>query len=304
MIDLSVEIAGLKLHTPVIAASGTFGFGGQFLPYMDLNKLGGISAKGLTLAPRQGNPAPRIAEIPGGILNSVGLQNPGVEAFIQDEIPWLKEYNTAIIANIAGNTVDDYCRMAERLNEVPEVAALEVNVSCPNVKHGGAAFGTIPSLVEEVTREVKKRYDKTVIIKLTPNVTSITETAKAAEAGGADSVSLINTLLGMAVDIRTRRPILKNNTGGLSGPCVKPIAVRMVSDVYHAVNIPIIGMGGIMTGEDAIEFFLAGASAVMVGTANLVNPDACVHITDEIEAYLKQYGYSSVKEIVGTLQLY
>lgn len=304
MIDLSVEIAGLKLHTPVIAASGTFGFGGQFLPYMDLNKLGGISAKGLTLAPRQGNPAPRIAEIPGGILNSVGLQNPGVEAFIQDEIPWLKEYNTAIIANIAGNTVEDYCRMAERLNEVPEVAALEVNVSCPNVKHGGAAFGTIPSLVEEVTREVKKRYDKTVIIKLTPNVTSITETAKAAEAGGADSVSLINTLLGMAVDIRTRRPILKNNTGGLSGPCVKPIAVRMVSDVYHAVKIPIIGMGGIMTGEDAIEFFLAGASAVMIGTANLVNPDACVHITDEIEAYLKQYGYSSVKEIVGTLQLY
>ncbi len=304
MIDLSVEIAGLKLHTPVIAASGTFGFGGQFLPYMDLNKLGGISAKGLTLAPRQGNPAPRIAEIPGGILNSVGLQNPGVEAFIRDEIPWLKEYNTAIIANIAGNTVEDYCRMAERLNEVPEVAALEVNVSCPNVKHGGAAFGTIPSLVEEVTREVKKRYDKTVIIKLTPNVTSITETAKAAEAGGADSVSLINTLLGMAVDIRTRRPILKNNTGGLSGPCVKPIAVRMVSDVYHAVKIPIIGMGGIMTGEDAIEFFLAGASAVMIGTANLVNPDACVHITDEIEAYLKQYGYSSVKEIVGTLQLY
>lgn len=304
MIDLSVEIAGLKLHTPVIAASGTFGFGGQFLPYMDLNKLGGISAKGLTLAPRQGNPAPRIAEIPGGILNSVGLQNPGVEAFIQDEIPWLKEYNTAIIANIAGNTVEDYCRMAERLNEVPEVAALEVNVSCPNVKHGGAAFGTIPSLVEEVTREVKKRYDKTVIIKLTPNVTSIAETAKAAEAGGADSVSLINTLLGMAIDIRTRRPILKNNTGGLSGPCVKPVAVRMVSDVYHAVNIPIIGMGGIMTGEDAIEFFLAGASAVMVGTANLVNPDACVHITDEIEAYLKQYGYNSVKEIVGTLQLY
>ncbi len=304
MIDLSVEIAGLKLHTPVIAASGTFGFGGQFLPYMDLNKLGGISAKGLTLAPRQGNPAPRIAEIPGGILNSVGLQNPGVEAFIQDEIPWLKEYNTAIIANIAGNTVEDYCRMAERLNEVPEVSALEVNVSCPNVKHGGAAFGTIPSLVEEVTREVKKRYNKTVIIKLTPNVTSIAETAKAAEAGGADSVSLINTLLGMAVDIRTRRPILKNNTGGLSGPCVKPIAVRMVSDVYHAVKIPIIGMGGIMTGEDAIEFFLAGASAVMVGTANLVNPDACVHITDEIEAYLKQYGYSSVREIVGTLQLY
>ena len=304
MIDLSVEIAGLKLHTPVIAASGTFGCGGQFLPYMDLNKLGGISAKGLTLAPRQGNPAPRIAEIPGGILNSVGLQNPGVEAFIQDEIPWLKEYNTAIIANIAGNTVEDYCRMAERLNEVPEVAALEVNVSCPNVKHGGAAFGTIPSLVEEVTREVKKRYDKTVIIKLTPNVTSIAETAKAAEAGGADSVSLINTLLGMAIDIRTRRPILKNNTGGLSGPCVKPVAVRMVSDVYHAVNIPIIGMGGIMTGEDAIEFFLAGASAVMVGTANLVNPDACVHITDEIEAYLKQYGYNSVKEIVGTLQLY
>jgi len=300
--DMSVNIAGLKMKNPVIMASGTFGFGGQFLPYMDLNRLGGISVKGLTLKPRQGNASPRIAETPGGILNSVGLQNPGVESFINDEVSWLKEYDTAIIANAAGNTIEEYCQMAEILNEVPEVSALEVNVSCPNVKEGGVSFGVSCELIEQLTKEMRRRYSKTLIVKLTPNVTSIADTAKAAEAGGADCVSLINTLLGMAIDIHTRRPILANNTGGLSGPCVKPIAVRMVSDVYRAVKIPIIGMGGISTGEDAIEFFLAGASAIMVGTANLVDPAVSVKIEEGIERYLIEKEHSSLKEIVGKLE--
>ena len=304
MADLRVNVAGIDLKNPVIAASGTFGFGRQFLPYMKLNRIGGISVKGLTLKPRQGNPAPRIAETPGGILNSVGLQNPGVEAFIRDEVPWLADYDLQIIANISGNTVDEYCRMAELINEVPEVAAIEVNVSCPNVKEGGVAFGVLPALIEELTAKIKRIYGKTVMVKLTPNVTSITETAKAAEAGGADCVSLINTVLGMAIDINTRRPILKNNTGGLSGPCVKPIAVRMVSEVYRTVKIPIIGMGGISTGEDAVEFLLAGASAVMVGTANMVDPAVSVKIIDGIETYLDKHGYASVTNIVGTLELY
>ncbi len=304
MIDMSVNIAGLKMKNPVIAASGTFGFGGQFLPFMDLNKLGGISVKGLTLAPRKGNKSPRIAETPGGILNSVGLQNPGVESFIKDEIPWLKGYDTAIIANVAGNTVEDYCKMAEIINSVDEVSAIEVNVSCPNVKEGGVSFGVSACLIEEVTSKMRRLYKKTLIVKLTPNVTSIVETAKAAEAGGADCVSLINTLLGMAVDIHTKRPILANNTGGLSGPCVKPVAVRMVSEVYRNVKIPVIGMGGISSGEDAVEFLLAGASAVMVGTANLVEPDACVKVEEGIERYLEKYGYKSIGDIVGKLELY
>ena len=304
MIDMSVNIAGLKMKNPVIAASGTFGFGGQFLPFMDLNKLGGISVKGLTLAPRKGNKSPRIAETPGGILNSVGLQNPGVESFIKDEIPWLKGYDTAIIANVAGNTVEDYCKMAEIINSVDEVSAIEVNVSCPNVKEGGVSFGVSACLIEEVTSKMRKLYKKTLIVKLTPNVTSIVETAKAAEAGGADCVSLINTILGMAVDIHTKRPILANNTGGLSGPCVKPVAVRMVSEVYRNVKIPVIGMGGISSGEDAVEFLLAGASAVMVGTANLVEPDACVKVEEGIERYLEKYGYKSIGDIVGKLELY
>lgn len=304
MSDLSVQIAGLHLQNPVIAASGTFGFGGQFLPFLDLNALGGISVKGLTLEPRQGNAAPRIAETPGGVLNSVGLQNPGVKSFIQDEVNWLREYDTAIIANIAGNSIEEYCKMAEILDAVPEVHALEVNVSCPNVKEGGVHFGMAPELIEELTREVRKRYHKTLIIKLTPNVTSVSEIAKAAEAAGADSVSLINTLLGMAIDIHTRRPILANNTGGLSGPCVKPVAVRMVSEVYRAVGIPVIGMGGITCGADAIEFFLAGASAIMVGTANLVDPTACMQIKQEIAGYLETKGLSSIGDLVGKVELY
>ena len=299
-----VKIAGLSLKNPVIAASGTFGVGRQFADFIDLNRLGGISVKGLTLEPRQGNPAPRIAETPGGMLNSVGLQNPGVQSFIEEDVPWLMQYDTTIIANISGNTVDEYCRMAEILNDVPQVEALEVNVSCPNVKAGGLAFGTQPQLIEELTAKIKDIYSRTVIVKLTPNVTCIATAAKAAEAGGADCVSMINTILGMAIDINTRRPILKNNMGGLSGPCVKPVAVRMVNQVYNAVEIPIIGMGGITTGEDAIEFILAGASAIMVGTANLVDPDACIKVIDGIENYLHINGYKSINDIVGKVELW
>ncbi|MCX7711035.1 MAG: dihydroorotate dehydrogenase [Clostridia bacterium] len=301
-VDLSVNIAGLKLKNPVIAASGTFGFGREYAEYMDLNKLGGISVKGLTLKPRQGNKPPRIAETPAGILNSVGLQNPGVEAFIKEEIPFLRQYNLGIIANIAGNTIEDYCEMAEILGDA-DIDAIELNVSCPNVKAGGIAFGTSCAGISEITKRVKAYCKKPLIVKLTPNVTDIKETAKAAEDSGADAVSLINTILGMAIDIHRRKPILANNMGGLSGPAVKPVAVRMVYEVSKTVKIPVIGMGGITTGEDAIEFLLAGAAAVMVGTANFVNPAACLDVIHGMEAYLRQYHIGCVSEIVGKLEL-
>jgi dihydroorotate dehydrogenase (NAD+) catalytic subunit len=301
-IDLTVNIAGLKLKSPVIAASGTFGFGKEYAEYIDLNKLGGISVKGLTLKPRQGNKPPRIAETPAGILNSVGLQNPGVEAFIKYEIPFLRRFDLAVIANIAGNTVDEYCRMAEILSDA-DIDAFELNVSCPNVKAGGVNFGNTTAGVADITKQVKKYCKKPLIVKLTPNVADIKEIALSAEAAGADAVSLINTLLGMAVDIHTRRPILSNNTGGLSGPAIKPIAVRMVYETAKSVKIPVIGMGGISTGEDAIEFLLSGASAIMVGTANFVNPDACIKITEGIECYLRKYNYSCVNDIVGRLEM-
>lgn len=301
-IDLSVNIAGLKLKNPVIAASGTFGFGREFADYIDLNSIGGISVKGLTLEPRKGNEPPRIAETPAGILNSVGLQNPGVEAFINDEIPFLRKYNTAIIANVAGNTVEDYCRMAEILNNA-DIDAIELNVSCPNVKAGCVAFGNTAEGISEVTRKVKEICIKPLIVKLTPNVTDIKEIAVAAEYAGADCISLINTLLGMAIDIHCQRPILANNMGGLSGPAVKPIAVRMVYEVANVVKIPVIGMGGILTGDDAVEFLLAGASAVMVGTANFINPYACVNVLEGIKSYLSMYNYSSVYDIIGKLKV-
>jgi len=302
-VNLSTNIAGLKLKNPVIAASGTFGFGREFSEYMDLNELGGISVKGLTLEPRKGNPPPRIAETPGGILNSVGLQNPGVHYFIKEEIPNLRKYDIAIIANIAGNTLKDYCRMAEILNDA-DIDAIEVNVSCPNVKAGGVAFGNNIQGISEVTKEVKKRFQKTVIVKLTPNVTSIKDIALAAEASGADAISLINTILGMAIDIHKRRPVLANNFGGLSGPAVKPVALRMVYEARSVVKIPVIGMGGISSGDDAIEFFLAGASAVMVGTANFINPAICAEIKKGIENYLMMYNYKDINDIVGKLELY
>lgn len=300
--DMCVNIAGLQLKNPVIAASGTFGFGREYAEYMDLNKLGGISVKGLTLKPRQGNKPPRIAETPAGILNSVGLQNPGVRAFIEDEIPYLRQFDTAIIANMAGNTIEEYCEMAEILAEA-DIDAVELNVSCPNVKAGGIAFGNSCAGITEVTSRVKSYCKKPLIVKLTPNVTDIKEIARAAEAAGADAVSLINTILGMAIDIYKRRPILANNMGGLSGPAVKPVAVRMVYEVCKTVNIPVIGMGGITTGEDAVEFLLAGASAVMVGTASFINPDACIKVAEGIECYLRKYHLESVREVIGKLEL-
>lgn len=301
-LDMSLEICGIKLKNPVIAASGTFGFGREHAEYIDLNKLGGISVKGLTLKPRQGNRPPRVAETPAGMLNSVGLQNPGVHYFIENELPFLRQYTAAVIANIAGNTIEDYCEMAEILSDA-DIDAIELNVSCPNVKEGCIAFGSTPDGIAEITGQVRKYAKKPLIVKLTPNVTSIADTASAAEAAGADAVSLINTLLGMAIDVDTMRPVLANNTGGLSGPAVKPVAVRMVYEVSQAVKIPVIGMGGISCGEDAIEFMLAGADAVMVGTAGMIYPDACIKVIDGIEQYISKKGFSRAADITGRLVL-
>ncbi len=302
MPKMVVNIGGLKLSNPVIAASGTFGFGREYSEYTDLNKIGAISVKGLTLEPRQGNKPPRIAETPAGILNSVGLQNPGVRAFIKDEIPFLRKFNTAIIANIAGNTLEDYCEMADILSE-EDIDAVELNVSCPNVKKGCMSFGNTTAGITEITKEVRKHLRKPLIVKLTPNVTDIKEIALAAEAEGADGISLINTLYGMAIDIHRKRPILANNFGGLSGPAVKPVALRMVYEVSKVVKVPVIGMGGITTGDDAVEFMLAGATAVMVGTANFVNPTACVDVVKGIQNYLSMYNINDVNDIIGMLEL-
>ncbi len=299
---MAATIAGLKLKNPVIAASGTFGFGREYSEFIDLNRLGGIAVKGLTLLPRQGNKPPRIAETPAGILNSVGLQNPGVHAFIEKEIPFLRKFDTAILANIAGNTIEEYCEMAEILADA-DIDAIELNVSCPNVKKGCVAFGNSVAGISEITKRVRPLCRKPLIVKLTPNVTDIKEIAIAAEEAGADAVSLINTILGMAIDIHRRKPILANNVGGLSGPAVKPVAVRMVYEVSKSVKIPVIGMGGISTGDDAIEFLLAGASAVMVGTANFVNPDACIKVAEGIECYLRKYNYNRLSDIIGKLEL-
>ena len=302
MIDMRVNIAGVPFKNPVIAASGSFGFGREFGKFYDLSRLGGISVKGLSLKPRQGNPVPRIAEASSGMLNSVGLQNPGVEEFIREEIPFLREHDTVVIANIFGNAVEDYCEMA-RVLDGQDVDMLEMNMSCPNVKQGGAAFGSQPESVLEITKRVRECTQKPLIVKLTPNVSDIAAVAAAAEQGGADAVSLINTLLGMKIDIRTRRPVLANNTGGLSGPAIKPVAVRMVYQAAQAVSIPVIGLGGIMNGEDAVEFLLAGASAVQVGTANLVNPYACVEVIDGIKHYMKQNKIENINEMVGRVEM-
>jgi dihydroorotate dehydrogenase (NAD+) catalytic subunit len=299
---LQTEIAGLKFKNPVIAASGTFGFGREYSNYIDLNKLGGISVKGLTLKPRKGNKPPRIAETPGGILNSIGLQNPGVKVFLEEELPFLNQFNTVIIANIAGNTIEEYCEMAEILSDT-DIDAFELNVSCPNVKEGCVAFGNTVAGISEITKQVKKYCKKPLIVKLTPSVTDIKEIALAAEDNGADAISLINTLLGMAIDIHKKRPVLANNFGGLSGPAVKPIAVRMTYEVFQTVKIPIIGMGGITSGDDAIEFILAGASAVMVGTWNFVNPNACIEVISGIEKYLEQYNHCGLYDIIGKIKL-
>lgn len=299
MTRLAVNIGGIQMANPVTTASGTFGFGPEYAPYIDLKQLGAIVVKGTTLEPRLGNPPPRIAETPAGILNSVGLQNPGVDAFIAKSLPYLNGIGVPVIVNIAGNTIEDYAEVARRLDKAPGVAGLEVNISCPNVKMGGLAFGTDPVMAAEVIATVKEVTAIPVVAKLSPNVTDIVGMAKAVAAAGADALSLINTLLGMAIDIRRQKPILANVMGGLSGPAIRPVAVRMVWQVSQAVSLPIIGMGGIMNADDAIEFILAGASAVAVGTGNFVNPRATVDIIHGIEAYCREFGIEDINDLVG-----
>lgn len=301
MTDLSVNICGVKLNNPLIAASGTFGFGHEYSEFYPLSTLGGISCKGITLKPRLGNPPPRIAEGKGGILNSVGLQNPGVDHFIDNDLPWLSQQGTAVIANIAGNTVEEYCMMAEKLNDTT-VDMVEMNISCPNVKHGGVAFGTSCDSVASITKAVRSHCRKPLIVKLSPNVSDIAEIAKAAQSEGADAVSLINTLTGMRIDIETSRPILKNNTGGMSGPAVFPVAVRMVWEVKKAVDIPVIGMGGISTWEDAAEMLIAGADALQIGTVLFNDPYAPIKICEGLSAFLQRKGLKSVSELTATIK--
>ncbi|HOV78485.1 MAG TPA: dihydroorotate dehydrogenase [Bacillota bacterium] len=302
--NLAVNVGGIRMKNPVTTASGTFGFGREYSSYLDLNRLGAVTVKGITLEPRAGNPVPRIVETPAGVLNSIGLQNPGVDRFLEEALPFLAAYNLPVIVNIAGDSVKDYAGLAARLDRAAGVAGLEVNVSCPNVKKGGMLFGCDPAATAEVTRAVKSSTDKPVIVKLSPNVTSITAVAEAAARAGADALSMINTLLGMAIDVRSRRPVLGNVMGGLSGPAVKPVAVRAVWQVYREVPLPIIGMGGITTAEDAVEFILAGAAAVAVGTASFINPPVAVEVLEGIEKYLCENGIGDVNELVGAAHRY
>lgn len=297
-VDLSVELAGVRLKNPVVVASGTFGFGREYGQFFDLSELGGICCKGLTLHPREGNPPPRIAETPLGVLNSVGLQNPGVDAFIQHELPFLRQYDVKIIANISGNTPEEYGVMCEKLSQAG-VDMIEVNISCPNVKAGGLAYGTRPELAAEVTRTAKEHSTVPVMVKLSPNVTDITDIAKAVADGGADALSLINTLRGMRIDVNTRRPILKMNTGGLSGPAILPVAVRMVWEVANAVKLPITGMGGVARAEDAAQLMLAGATAVSVGTALFADPCIPLKVRDGLAEIAARQGLSTVSQLTG-----
>ena len=299
--DLSVKIAGVELKNPVMTASGTFGSGEEYSEFVDLNRLGAVVTKGVANVPWPGNPTPRVAEVYGGMLNAIGLQNPGIDVFIRRDIPFLKQYDMKIIVNVCGHTTEEYLEVVDRLSDQP-VDLLEINISCPNVKEGGIAFGQDPKAVEAITAEVKKHAAQPVIMKLSPNVTDITEMARAAEAGGADALSLINTLTGMKIDIEKQRFILANKTGGMSGPAIHPIAVRMVYQTARAVSLPIIGMGGIMTAEDAIEMMLAGATAVSVGTANFINPTATVEIVDGIADYMKRHGIEHAAEIAKCLK--
>ena len=301
MSRMKVNLAGVELKNPVMTASGTFGSGAEYSEFVDLNKLGAVVTKGVANVPWPGNPTPRVTETASGMLNAIGLQNPGIDVFCERDIPFLKKYDTKIIVNVCGKSTKDYCEVVERLGNEP-VDMLEINVSCPNVKEGGIAFGQNPKALEDITKEVKKYAKQPVIMKLSPNVTDITEMAKAAEAGGADVLSLINTLTGMKIDINRKTFALANKTGGVSGPIVKPVAVRMVYQVAQAVKIPIIGMGGISCAEDAIEFILAGASAVSVGTANFHNPAVTMEVIDGIEAYMKKNGFESVKDMVGIVK--
>lgn len=296
---LAVNIGGIQMKSPVVTASGTFGYGPEYAPYLDLNRLGAIVVKGITLKPRAGNPPPRLAETPAGILNAIGLQNPGVERFIAEALPYLSGYDLPVIVNIAGDAVKDYALLADRLDRAPGVAGLEVNISCPNVKKGGLQFGSDPSAAAEVTRAVKGHTGLPVVVKLSPNVTDIVPVAEKVAGAGADALSMINTLLGMTIDIKKRRPFLGNVTGGLSGPAVKPVAVRAVWQVYREVPLPIIGMGGITTADDALEFILAGASAVAVGTAHFINPRATVEVLGGLEEYLAANGIADIRDLVG-----
>ena len=301
MADLSVNIGNLKLSNPVMTASGTFGYGKEFEDFVDLEKIGGIIVKGTTLHRREGNPYPRMAETPMGMLNAVGLQNKGVDYFISEIYPQIKDIRTNMIVNVSGSAIEDYVQTAEKINALENIPAIELNISCPNVKQGGMAFGVTASGAAEVVKAVREVYKKTLIVKLSPNVTDITEIARAVEASGADSVSLINTLLGMAIDAEKRRPILSTITGGMSGAAVKPIALRMVWQVSKAVKIPVIGLGGIMNWKDAVEFLLAGASAIQIGTANFIDPAITVKVSEGINDYLDRHGFTSVKDIIGGL---
>jgi dihydroorotate dehydrogenase (NAD+) catalytic subunit len=301
MVNLGVNIGGLNLKNPVLTASGTFGYGEEFADFIDLNRLGGFVIKGTTINHREGNPYPRMVETPSGMLNAVGLQNKGVDYFIENIYPRIKDVDSHVIVNVSGATIDDYVAVCEKLAALDKINAIEVNISCPNVKQGGMAFGTTCEGAAQVTKAVRKAFPKMVIIKLSPNVTDITEIARAVEAEGADSVSLINTLLGMAIDVERQRPYLSTITGGLSGPAVRPVAVRMVWQVAKTVNIPVIGLGGIMNGRDAIEFMLAGASAIQVGTANFVDPSVTMKIIDYMEDYCLRHGVKDINEIVGMI---
>ena len=300
--NTQVNIAGVTFKNPVMTASGTFGSGMEYSEFVDLNKLGAVVTKGVANVPWPGNPTPRVAEVYGGMLNAIGLQNPGIDVFMERDIPFLKQYDTKMIVNVCGKTVEDYVEVVERLGEEEAVSMLEINVSCPNVKEGAIAFGQKADALFHITKEIKAKAKQPIIMKLSPNVTDITEMAKAAEAAGADALSMINTLTGMKIDIHRRKFALANKTGGMSGPAIKPIAVRMVYQAAHAVKIPIIGMGGIATAEDAIEFLMAGASAVSIGAMNFVNPYTTVEVVEGIEAYMKQYAIENVTDLIGAVQ--
>lgn len=303
MADLSVKIGDLSLCNPVMTASGTFGYGTEFADFVDLEKIGGIIVKGTTLHHREGNPYPRMAETPMGMLNAVGLQNKGVDYFAEQIYPTIKDIRSNMIVNVSGSAIEDYVQTAQRINELDQIPAIELNISCPNVKQGGMAFGVSACGAEEVVKAVREVYKKTLIVKLSPNVTDVAEIARAVEAAGADSVSLINTLLGMAIDAEKRTPILSTITGGMSGAAVKPIALRMVWQVANAVKIPVIGLGGIMNWKDAVEFLLAGATAIQIGTANFIDPAVTVKVAEGINDYLDRHGCSSVQEIIGALKV-
>lgn len=302
MVQLNTKIGSLELKNPVMTASGTFGYGTEYADFMDICRLGAIIVKGTTLNPRQGNPYPRMAETPSGMLNAVGLQNKGVDYFVDHIYPEVRKIQTNIIVNVSGSCIDDYVQTAGIINTLDDIPAIELNISCPNVKQGGMAFGVNPESAAQVVAAVRKAYDKTLIVKLSPNVTDITEIARAVEGAGADSVSLINTMLGMAIDAEKRKPILSTVTGGMSGPAVKPVALRMVWQTAKAVKIPVIGLGGICSATDAIEFLLAGASAIQIGTANFIDPSISEKVIDGIEEYLNRHGFTSVQEIIGALE--